>query len=85
MGDRHVGIGLLRAEYAHSGIDRYAAARGGPAFDARPATATRERTLEPVRTVSAPFVNNRSLHVNPQKHAYAIRSEIPFPGAARHP
>lgn len=85
IGDRHVGIGLLRAEYAHSGIDRYAAARGEPGTDARPGITTNARALEPVRTVSAPFVNNRSLHVNPQKHTYALRSEIPFPGAARHP
>jgi aminomethyltransferase len=85
IGDRHVGIGLLRAEYAHSGIDRYAAARGGPGIDGQQGRTIKERALEPVRTVSAPFVNNRSLHVNPQKHVYAIRSEIPFPGAARHP
>lgn len=73
LGDRHVGVGLLRVAYAHSGIDRYAAR-----------SAANERVIEPVRTVSAPFVDNRSLHVNPQKHAYAIRSEIPFPRAARH-
>lgn len=34
-----------------------------------------------VRTTSAPFVDNLSLHVNPQKHAYARRAEIPFRGA----
>jgi glycine cleavage system aminomethyltransferase T len=34
---------------------------------------------EPVRTVSAPLLTNRSLFVNPQKHAYADRAAIRFP------
>ena len=31
------------------------------------------------RTVSAPWVLNRSLFVDPQKHGYALRDEIPLP------
>jgi aminomethyltransferase len=38
-----------------------------------------------VRTFSPPAVSNRSLYVNPQRHAYATRAEIAFPPAARTP
>ncbi len=34
---------------------------------------------EPARSVSAPFVTQRSLFVNPQRHSYEARAEIPFP------
>ena len=64
LGD-HVAIGLLDVAHAHSGIDSY--------------TALHADTVVPVRTVSAPFVNNRSLFVNPQRHAFARRAEIAFP------
>jgi aminomethyltransferase len=37
----------------------------------------------PIRTVSAPFVNNLSLYVNPQVHTYAEREAIAFPGHSR--
>lgn len=33
----------------------------------------------PLRTVSPPFVNNRSLYVKPQRHTWADRARIPFP------
>ena len=33
---------------------------------------------ERVRTASPPLVKNLSLAVNPQRHAYATRHEIPF-------
>lgn len=33
----------------------------------------------PVTTVSAPFLRNRSLFVNPQQHRYATRAEDAFP------
>lgn len=33
----------------------------------------------PARTVSAPFVLNRSLFVNPQRHAWATRHEVEIP------
>ncbi|MEP7120096.1 MAG: glycine cleavage T C-terminal barrel domain-containing protein [Byssovorax sp.] len=61
----HVAIGLLDVDHAHSGIDSYTALHAG--------------AVVPVRTVSAPFVNNRSLAVNPQRHAFARRAEIAFP------
>lgn len=64
-----IGIGLLEIAYAHSGIDRYKAGAEG----------------HPIRSVSAPFINNLSLFVNPAKHTYARRSEIPFPGPSRRP
>jgi glycine cleavage system aminomethyltransferase T len=31
------------------------------------------------RSITPPIPNNRSLHVNPQKHSYATRDEISFP------
>lgn len=62
-----IGIGLLEVAYAHSGVDRY---RSGAA-------------RVPLRTVSAPFINNLSLYVNPAKHTFARRAEIPFPGPSR--
>ncbi len=64
LGD-HVAIGLLDLAHAHSGIDSYTVVHAGH--------------IVPVRTVSAPFVNNRSLFVNPQLHAFARRAEIAFP------
>lgn len=65
----HIGVGLLDVAYAYAGIDRYAAARDGIAA--------------PIRTVSAPFVNNLSLYVSPQRHSYARRGEIRYPGPSR--
>ena len=35
----------------------------------------------PIRTLSPPFVANRSLFVRPQQHSYADRASIPFPDA----
>jgi glycine cleavage system aminomethyltransferase T len=32
-----------------------------------------------IRTVSPPLINNRSLHVSPQAHAYRTRHEVDFP------
>ncbi|HLM72172.1 MAG TPA: hypothetical protein VK459_05765 [Polyangiaceae bacterium] len=65
--EHFIGIGLIEAAYAHSGVDRY---RAGAA-------------AHPLRTVSAPFINNLSLYVNPAKHTFARRAEIPFPGPSR--
>jgi glycine cleavage system aminomethyltransferase T len=70
LGD-HVAIGLLDVAHAHSGIDSYTVAHAG--------------AVVPVRTVSAPFVNNRSLFVNPQRHAFARRAEIAFPSLRHAP
>jgi aminomethyltransferase len=64
-----IGVALLDRAYAHSGISRYTARRG-------------DRRV-PLRTVSPPFVNNMSLFVNPQRHAYVDRDEIRFPGPGR--
>jgi aminomethyltransferase len=33
----------------------------------------------PIRTASAPLLNNRSLYVNPQRHSYATRHEEGYP------
>jgi aminomethyltransferase len=64
LGD-HVAIGLLDIAHAHSGIGSYGVVHAGH--------------VVPVRTVSAPFVNNRSLFVNPQRHTFSRRDEIAFP------
>jgi glycine cleavage system aminomethyltransferase T len=65
-----IGIGLVEARYAQSGIDRYLARDDGDV---------------PIRTVSAPFVDNLSLYVNPQQHRYRDRAAIAFPGPDRRP
>jgi aminomethyltransferase len=67
----HIGIGLLEQAYAHSGIDQYRVEHRG--------------SERPVRTVSAPFVNNRSLFVNPERHSYNDRAAIHFPPPLRNP
>ena len=51
-----VSLGLLDLAWAHPGIDGLALGT-----DARPA-----------RTVCPPVIDNRSLHVNPQRHRYGI-------------
>jgi len=37
----------------------------------------------PVRTISAPTVNNRSLYVDPQRHSWARRASVSFPALTR--
>jgi acyl carrier protein len=59
---------LLEAPFAHAGIERYA-------------LRTRDGD-HPVRTVSPPVVQNRSLFVNPQRHSYLTRDEDQFPPLA---
>lgn len=61
----HVALALLDRAYAVSGIDRYQVAKN----DGR----------VPVRTVSPPVINNRSLYVSPQLHSYRTRHEDEFP------
>lgn len=61
----HVGTALIERRYSHSGITRY---RLGPAAG-DPA----------LRTVSPPFLANRSLFINPQRHSYATRDELKLP------
>jgi aminomethyltransferase len=65
-----IAVALLELPYAHSGVDRYAVVRESAAPIA-------------LRTVSPPFVHNRSMFVNPQRHSYAERHEIRFPGSVR--
>jgi len=60
-----VGLAFLDWAYAHSGIDRYAVVHQG-----RPV---------PVRTMSPPVLNNRSLYVDPQRHSYRTRAEVVVP------
>jgi aminomethyltransferase len=66
--DAHIGMVLLDRAYAYSGIDSY---QVNPSGDATAAI--------PIRTVSPPVINNRSLYVNPQKHSYATRAAHDFP------
>lgn len=59
----HVGMALLDLPFAYPGVTCYEVvpAGGGPAAA--------------LRTVSPPVLNNRSLHVNPQRHRYALRGD----------
>lgn len=60
-----VGSALLDVAYAYPWIDRYEVARGG----------ARQR----IRTAAPPVIDNRSLHVNPQRHTFAGRGQDAFP------
>lgn len=60
-----VALLLLDRSYAFPGIDRFEASHAG------------ER--RPLRTVSAPLINNRSLYVSPQRHSYRERDESKMP------
>ena len=60
-----VGLALLDSRYAYPGIDEYMAGAGEEAA--------------PVRTVSPPVLNNRSIFVDPQKHSYRTRESDVFP------
>lgn len=66
-----IGAALLDATLAHPGIDAVARDPGGSAPD------------RPLCTVSAPFVNNLSLYLDPQRHSYATRAELAYPGPRR--
>ncbi|HVK66041.1 MAG TPA: glycine cleavage T C-terminal barrel domain-containing protein [Polyangium sp.] len=60
-----VALLLLDRPYAYAGIERYEAHSAG------------ER--RPIRTLSTPLVNNRSLYVSPQRHSYRTRDESKMP------
>jgi glycine cleavage system aminomethyltransferase T len=60
-----VALVLLKTPFAYPGIARYCSEHSGRRF--------------PVRTVAPPVINNRSLHINPQIHSFASRSEYSFP------
>ncbi len=60
-----VGIALIAIAYAHPHIDAFIAKVGDQAI--------------PLRTHSAPVLNNRSLYVNPHRHTFASRNKDMFP------
>jgi len=60
-----IGQALIETSLAHPGIDAFVAARGS-------------RTT-PIRTLSAPVINNRSLYVDPRRHSARFRDDEGFP------
>lgn len=60
-----LGRALIETPYAHSGIGRYLAGHGSDTV--------------PLRTLSAPAINNRSLYVDPRNHSYRYRDGDEFP------
>jgi glycine cleavage system aminomethyltransferase T len=63
VAEQHVAVAVLDNPYCHAGIDRFTAGTDGVA----------------VTTVSPPVLVNRSLYINPQRHAYATRERDKFP------
>jgi glycine cleavage system aminomethyltransferase T len=63
--DRYVGIALLDRRYAYSGISRYEVSGANGRV--------------PIRTVSTPILNNRSIHVRAQQHSYFSNGDASFP------
>lgn len=59
-----LGLALIELDSAYAGLR----------LDAAP-----EGKEIPVRVLSAPAINNRSLYVDPQRHSYATRKEGSFP------
>lgn len=68
----HVGLALIDRPFGHAGIDR---------FTAGPASGDASQRVA-ITTVSPPVLNNRSLYINPQRHAYATRARDNFPPIA---
>lgn len=64
-----IGLAMLPLEVAHPGLDGFS-------------VETRDGTVA-ARTVAPPVLNNRSLFVSPQLHAYATRHELHMPSLAR--
>ena len=64
-----VALALLDVAWAHPGIGAFRAEAGGEHV--------------PMRSLSPPLLNNRSLHVNPQVHSYRTRGEFEFPPLPR--
>ncbi len=60
-----LGLALMELDHAHPGVLVECASPGGASARAR--------------VLSAPAINNRSLYVDPQRHAYATRGEDKFP------
>jgi glycine cleavage system aminomethyltransferase T len=61
----YVALALLQTRWSASGIDSYHVLRA--------------QQQVPVRTVSPPVINNRSLHISPQLHSYRLRDQQLFP------
>lgn len=64
----HVASGLVEVALAHSGLE---------GFEALGADAP-----APLRIASPPVLDNRSLYVHPQRHAYATRGDVAWPSIA---
>ena len=64
-----VALALLDARWAHPGIETFTVSHAADAV--------------PARSVTPPVLNNRSLFVSPQLHAYATRAEVAMPPLAR--
>lgn len=64
----HVALGLVELAVAHPGVEGLHAGRGSASSTAR--------------TISAPVIDNRSLHIDPQRHSYAERAAVVFPPIA---
>jgi glycine cleavage system aminomethyltransferase T len=65
----YVAAALLDVRWAHASVDRYEVVHEGAA--------------SPVRTVSPPVLDNRSLWVSPMRHGYATRSGDDLPPLVR--
>jgi glycine cleavage system aminomethyltransferase T len=63
--DHWLGVALVDSALAHAGLSEFTIARGA--------------SLIPIRTLSAPPINNRSLYVDPQRHSYRTRAGDEFP------
>jgi glycine cleavage system aminomethyltransferase T len=64
-----VALALLDVRWAHPGIETF--------------TVSHETSAVPARSLTPPLLNNRSLFVSPQLHAYATRAEVAMPPLAR--
>jgi glycine cleavage system aminomethyltransferase T len=62
-----IGAAMIDMAYAHSGIDSYLARHTNG-------------EMTPLATVSPPFVVNLSLFIDPQRHTYADRGNVFYPG-----
>ena len=65
----YVAAAVLDVPFAEPGIACYAVEHGG--------------VRVPIRTVSPPLLNNRSLYVSPMRHGYATRAGDAFPPVIR--
>ncbi len=74
------GIGqLVNAGFSHTRKDYIGLALLDTAYACSGIDAYQTSALIPVRTVSPPVINNRSMHVSPQLHSYGTRDQFEFP------